>query len=498
MSGKLQGLACMIIREHFGEIVERVCSVLIRKGRSLFAAIVGATKLPPKQVRECLFVLIQHNVVQFTETVEGQRVLVYYTANLDGIVARDRIPLFAYLARVRFGETGRRMFLHLATNGRSDAKRLLKVVDTPEAEFTWKTMISQSFVERVLTEEEIAAKNAVSEVPEPKTAAKGKRGAKSGEPDQSVSAGQKRKIAISFDESESAKVPRTAQSSQNGDSADEDGVWRLNFSQFTVLARNKSRINANAAEVIKAILILGEHTSMCKFETTSQPASLPAISSRVDEDKLSETVTTPWLENVLAILEENELRFISKTDDRGGGMYVLNTQKACDHVRRDIIETYVREKFGNIGCRVWRLLFLQGMLGEKDVAKLAMVAYPTARQTLYSLTQSRLAFLQDVPKTLDHAPSRTFYLFFVSLQKCVDTLVDESYEVLMRLKLRREKQRQLVAPILEKLQRSDVQENLDILPEGEKQILDGYREVSRRLQISELRITEMLMALRDF
>ena len=42
--------------------------------------------------------------------------------------------------------------------------------------------------------------------------------------------------------------------------------------------------------------------------------------------------------------------------------------------------------------------------------------------------KSKVYFLQEVPKTPDHAPSRTFYLFSVDLNAVARMLLDTAYK----------------------------------------------------------------------
>ena len=56
-------LACQLVRELHGDIVEKVCRHLAAKGIQSLPEIVRGSALPESQVRQALLLLIQHNYV---------------------------------------------------------------------------------------------------------------------------------------------------------------------------------------------------------------------------------------------------------------------------------------------------------------------------------------------------------------------------------------------------------------------------------------------------
>lgn len=501
---RLHSLCREIVREHFGDIVERVCYALIQKGRLTLSGIILASKVSPKNVRESLVILIQHGIVAYTESTEGHKSTYYYSVNYEGILLRDRLSFIVDVAKEQFGETGMRIVMHFAVHGRSLEKKAFEDLrDIDNIEEVWRQMVQRSMIVPITGDDDISKYSGLfadQGAPEPPT--KGKRGGKA---TSKENVGSKRKIVLSFEDVSPNKFAKLDDSSK-ATTSHETNTWRLNVVFFYILLRNtkmaslvRFRINRDAGEVMKRLLELGErHMRHCKFDDLSHAVSLPSLSSKLDEAVISSPITSSWLANMLSLMEMHEVPFVSKSDERGGGQYNANLLKVTEFMRQVVIESYIREKFGVVGCRIWRLLLIKGMLGEKEVAKLAMISNKTAREQLYLLVQSGLAFLQDVPKTLDHAPSRTFYLYYVSIPKCVNTLIDESFEILTKIKLRRVRERSIMIPLLNKLQRSDVQEDEDLITDGEKQALKRFNHIMDKLRVSEIRIADSLLILREF
>lgn len=81
------------------------------------------------------------------------------------------------------------------------------------------------------------------------------------------------------------------------------------------------------------------------------------------------------------------------------------------------IDAVVRERFGDEGCRIFRLLLLKRQLEQKHVADSAMLPVKETRELLYRMFRAEYLELQEVAKTADHAPSRTFFLWRVRFRK---------------------------------------------------------------------------------
>ena len=82
-------------------------------------------------------------------------------------------------------------------------------------------------------------------------------------------------------------------------------------------------------------------------------------------------------------------------------------------LRRHVLEASAREKHGANGLRVVRLLLGSGKLDDKQVAHGVMLPAKDVRTVLAALAADSLVSTQEVPKTADRNPTRTFYLWCV-------------------------------------------------------------------------------------
>ncbi|PKC05068.1 hypothetical protein RhiirA5_361758, partial [Rhizophagus irregularis] len=102
---------------------------------------------------------------------------------------------------------------------------------------------------------------------------------------------------------------------------------------------------------------------------------------------------------------------LRKKDENMGGMYIIRYNEICESLKKEIFEDVIMEKYGFKGVRIVRLLYEKSKLDEKAVK---------ARQKLTELMSGGFVQIQEVPRSADRAPSRTFYLWDIDYKKCYD------------------------------------------------------------------------------
>lgn len=80
--------------------------------------IANFTALKPRQVRECLFVLIQHNLAVYAESQEKSRIVTYYEINRPELLHRVLIPKVLHSSQEWFERDGTLITESLLTHGK--------------------------------------------------------------------------------------------------------------------------------------------------------------------------------------------------------------------------------------------------------------------------------------------------------------------------------------------------------------------------------------------
>ena len=204
----------------------------------------------------------------------------------------------------------------------------------------------------------------------------------------------------------------------------------------------------------------------------------------------------------------------------------------CRRLRRGVLESVTRERHGVAGVRILRLLLKTGKLDEKQVrllnnrasvlicvwneqiSKVVMMAPKEVRPLLAALAADSLISTQEVPKSTDRNPTRTFYLWYVQvlpsvlyltrpryvdLHKAYSVVLGNLYKTMYNIGMRRQAEQEAadVKAVLEKRGRSDVSQDESLLSRLERDILEEWEAKRDRLTVLEMRTDETVFILKD-
>jgi len=121
----LQATALQVVRQHFGDHTEVICAALVRYPRRTLKELLGDTDIAVGQLRNCLLILLQHNLVTAAIDSSKQRSAgqVLYSFSQEAAALRLRFPKFvAHISKI-LGEKdsllGERILEAVLENGRS-------------------------------------------------------------------------------------------------------------------------------------------------------------------------------------------------------------------------------------------------------------------------------------------------------------------------------------------------------------------------------------------
>jgi len=183
----------------------------------------------------------------------------------------------------------------------------------------------------------------------------------------------------------------------------------------------------------------------------------------------------------------------------GTGKVQVEYEISLRRLRLKLLENVIRERHGNDAVRLVRVLLDHSKMDEKHLAKVAMMTSKEVRPMLASLSGEGLVTLQDVPKGNDRNPNRTFYLWYIDLDKAFAALTRILLKTQFNTIVRHEHEASepLLRSILEKCERSDVAADLTLLAPSEREVLDLWERKSARFSVAEARIEQSIFILRD-
>ncbi|XP_059423533.1 DNA-directed RNA polymerase III subunit RPC3 [Carassius carassius] len=525
-------LCGLLLQEHFGDVVEKVGTHLIRSGVLTLRALAHETKLPLDLVKKSLCVLMQHGMCAFGAGRRGPAGPVEYHIICERILHMLRYPRYIYTAKSLYGDTGELIVEEILQRGQMTMSSTVKTVadrlthnmpegqsmDYSEVVSAFSRLVETHFLQRCppLASAESSSSGAVN-TPLPAVT-------QHTEPEDhpecyklpyiNLTGQGKRRRSSEDGEAE----PRAAKKAKtdNSERGDEGIYWQVNFQRFHLHFRDQAIINAvsckldqTSGEIVRTMLRMSEVT------TSAHAAFTQALSANEIFRALpsSYNIARPILDQYLTLLVDDPMEFVGKTGDSGGGMYVVNLHRALANLARATLESVVQERFGSRSARIFRLLLRKRHLEQKQVEDFAMVPAKEAKDMLYTLLSENLVQLQEIPKTPDYAPSRTFYLYTVNqlptarllLQRCYKTIGNlierRLYETKENKRLLEKSQR--IEAILASLQATGAEadqltEVEEMITAPERQQLESLRHHINKLDSSENQVDETIFLLESY
>ncbi|CAJ0923581.1 unnamed protein product [Ranitomeya imitator] len=519
-------LSSLLLLEHYGEIVERVGTFLIRTGAQPLRVIVSATGTSTDQVRKALCVLLQHGLVTYQMHKRG---FVEYSTQCDCCLRILRFPRYIYTAKTLYGDTGELIVEELLLNGKMTLTAVVKKVadrltDTMEdgksTEYsdvmaTFSKLADTHFVQRCpgLSEKGDTPSTGGRRPPAP-TLVTNESEMYSVPKVTLIGRGKRRR---SSDDDEGATQSKRPKREPVGESGQDDAIyWQINMVRFhqhfrdqAIISAVSNKMDQTSSEIVRTMLRMSEITTSSNAAFTQ-----PLSSNEIFRDlPTGYNISKQVLDQYLTLLSDDPLQFVGRSGDSGGGTFVINLHKAVASLATSNLESIVQERFGSRCARIFRLLLRKRHLEQKQVEDFAMIPAKEAKDMLYKMLSVNLVTLQEIPKTPDHAPSRTFYLYAVNPLSAARMLLQRCYKTVANLIDRRQYETRENKRLLEKSQRieaiiasmqatgaeeSQLQEIEEMITAPERQQLDNLKRNVNKLDASEIQVDDTIFILESY
>uniref|UniRef100_A0A3Q3VRL1 DNA-directed RNA polymerase III subunit RPC3 n=1 Tax=Mola mola TaxID=94237 RepID=A0A3Q3VRL1_MOLML len=526
-------LCGLLLREHFGEVVEKVGTHLLRSGAQNLRTIIHETGISLDLLKKSLCVLVQHGVCVFRSGRRGPGAPTEYLTSCDQILRILRYPRYIYTAKTLYGDTGELIIEELLQRGEMTMSSTVKTVanrltqnmedgrsmDYSEVSSAFCKLVETHFLQRCPPRVGAgkAATPATCKTPAPPASTTLPTPESFPEcysvPQVTLRGHGKRRLSNEDGEEQGNAKKAKMDSETHGD----EGIyWQVNFERFHLHFRDQAVISAVAnkmdqtsSEIVRTMLRMSEVTTS-PTATCTKPLSANEIFRSLPS---SYNIARPILDQYLTLLVDDPMEFVGKAGESGGGMFVVNLHRALANLARATLESVVQERFGSRSARIFRLLLRKRHLEQKQVEDFAMIPAKEAKDMLYTLLSQNLVQLQEIPKTPDFAPSRTFYLYTVNQLPTARMLLQSCYKTVANLIERRlfetkESKRlleksQRIEAILASLQASGAEpeqltEVEEMITAPERQQLETLRLHINKLDSAENQVDETIFLLESY
>uniref|UniRef100_V9KPL2 DNA-directed RNA polymerase III subunit RPC3 n=1 Tax=Callorhinchus milii TaxID=7868 RepID=V9KPL2_CALMI len=518
-------LCSLLLREHYGEIVERVGSHLIRTGGQPLRVIASDTGVSVEQVKKALCVLVHHNLVTYRAHKRG---FVEYEALAGRVLRLLRYPRYIYCAKTLYGDAGELVVEELLQNGkmamtavvRKVADRLTetmedgRVMEYSEVADTFVRLVETHFVQKCAIVPETPAGGEGAPVPPTPILVTDEKEMYTVPKLNLVGRGKRRR---SSDDDSEQRPKRLKQAPAEPEPLLDGGIyWQVNLQRFHQHFRDQaivgaigSKLDQTSSEIVRAMLRMSEITT-----SSTSPHTQPLSSNEIFRAlPTGYNISKQVLDQYLSLLADDPMEFVGKTGESGGGMFVINLHRALATLARATVESVIQERFGSRSARIFRLLLRKRHLEQKQVEDFAMIPAKEAKEMTYSMLSEGFISLQEIPKTPDHAPSRTFYLYTVNLLSTARMLLQRCYKTVANLIERRQHETKENKRLLEKSQRveailasvqatgaeeTQLQEIEEMITGPERQQLETLKHSVNTLDSSENQVDETIFLLESY
>ncbi|XP_039885757.1 DNA-directed RNA polymerase III subunit RPC3 [Simochromis diagramma] len=532
-------LCGLLLREHFGEVVEKVGTHLLKCGAQNLRTIIHETGLSVDLVKKSLCVLVQHGASTFSSGRKGPGSPTEYHASCDRILRILRYPRYIYTAKTLYGDTGELIIEELLQRGHTTMSSTVKTVadrltqnmaegltmDYSEVSSTFSKLVETHFLQRCPPLPRVGNKDSSAPSETPATPGTPAAPVNTAPPTPEsfpecykvpsvtlIGRGKRQLASEDGEEQRSAKRAKMDPQTHG----DEGIYWQVNFERFhlhfrdqTIVSAVANKLDQTSSEIVRTMLRMSEVTTS-PMATCTKPLSANEIFRSLPP---SYNILRPILDQYLTLLVDDPMEFVGKAGESGGGMFVVNLHRALANLARATLESVVQERFGSRSARIFRLLLRKRHLEQKQVEDFAMIPAKEAKDMLYTLLSQNLVQLQEIPKTPDYAPSRTFYLYTVNQLPTARMLLQSCYKTVANLVERRLFETKESKRLLEKSQRIEailaslqvsgaepeqLTEVEEMITAPEKQQLDTLRLHINKLDSAENQVDETIFLLESY
>ncbi|ESQ44763.1 hypothetical protein EUTSA_v10003189mg [Eutrema salsugineum] len=453
-----------IITVHFGSVVSKVGECLLRRGPLSLRDISRLAESDINQVKDILYLLIQHNCVQAfsVEPPDGSenKAIVQYIVLFNNVLHLVRYNKFSRVVNQELGSQCGAVLDGLLSNGRLTLGQLIErdrdsenTIGSESIRESLQKLVASRFVERIPPPEPVLGKK--EEGPDAKK--RDTKAAKIFEEPESL----EERILEAATLSEAIRFPHIFREDSSSSLADNDSyisegkrklhdvdssdlsnevIWRPSFEEFIRRLRHKAcveivreRTDEGCAIVLKAMLEVGRSQEKKVKTDKSAPMSMGSIYEEVVKTEAGRTMLQ---ERVQACLEQfsatssNLPAFVIEADDS----YIVDFKSIISVALKDEMEAVVMRRYGKEAFRMFRYLSQEDRFVETNkIADAALAEKKDTSQILLKMWKDSYLHMQKLAVTGVYVP---FLLWKVNKLSVSRQILDEMYHASLNLSLR--------------------------------------------------------------
>jgi DNA-directed RNA polymerase III subunit RPC3 len=168
--------------------------------------------------------------------------------------------------------------------------------------------------------------------------------------------------------------------------------------------------------------------------------------------------------------------------------FVINIVELFLEIKARHTQTMVRDRWGALAARLFRLLSSQSSaMEETQIAELCTAPKKKVREHLYAMMRAHLVHMQEIPKSADRQPSRTFFLWHAPFDRVHSVVTDLLFQGWANLRTRAEREREKVHGVLDKI------DTAKPISEEEKNRLEAWKKSAERIEAAICKLNSLIL-----
>lgn len=500
MSIILGKLNSILLREHFGVNAQKVgdCLFSAVQSRSL-QTIVKATGLTKNEVSHALASLIRFRLVKFSTT---NGTIVEYSIKPNKVYLLVRYAKYVQYIHSNFGELAGLLINELQRAGSDIATNLIVRCTDSEVAHNKLCELRTEFLNLVQLKYIMRAPalkvNTEANIPE-----------------------------FDIDEHNFFTEPELdvatlirLKNRETVDPSDKNIFWFVNidrlhqeFRDLIMIGAVERSIDTTAAECLRCMLEL-MYTRTNAWQAVTNPISYSEIRHSIEKSPKwkGNTKLVRQLDQYIAVICDDKLKFVGKFGEAGGGQYVIQMKHAIEQLTWACIESVVDEKFGKKAARIFRIVRQHKYCDQDEIQKEAMIPSKEAKLFTYKLVEENYFQIKTIRKSGagGGGMAKSFCLFHVNQAQIVSMVLEHCYKALFNCLTRSDhiksenrrlidKSQRLELIVLEMKKRGQpeeyIQEIYETITPPERELLDNITARCKNLMYAEIGLDETIFLL---
>ena len=496
-------LTSIVLKEHFGPIVDKVGNFLQESGPSSLRTIIMETAIPPNLAKKALMILLQHDVVTASRVAKAP---VMYQFSLKRLRSFLNYPFYMTLANELFEDNGYFIIITFLTEGRLTISQLLRSLEaiTQEEDVQVMRQNFKPLFQKLHSEDFICFSVDVSSFTiEEQLADEEDIDEHNTNPLEILNSLIPATSGDGAGPSNSKKRKRDKKEDVGNGDPDGGLYWRLNTERFDQIRRDRliaacirTRHEDEKLEAIASLIL-----ELASSRThPNAPVTIPVSEDQIlrmvaERNILSETETKSYLE---LIQNDQSLSQYFSFADR---MYSVKTFNFIEDLVKSCLASVIEKRHSYHHSRIFQIILSKKRLHQKLIEDLAMIPPKDCKQIMFTLVKEAYVNTLYYPKTgNDFTPSKTIFFFAVHLEQVVRMTLSRCYRALQNINIRRNHEYQKNKLLLEKkkfinLTTGEEDAANSGLSSQDSQNIQMAETVCNKLELGQVRVDETIFLL---